>query len=196
MSEASRAEARRPDSTPARPAVTRRVPTAAGLALIRRLIAVAAVVALLAVPYFSSLRVYFRQQAEAAELRTQIAQRQAEIGTLQDEIKRWQDPNFVRAQARSRLGWVVPGEIGYRVIGPDGKPLGGGAEIESESPLPSNEHRTVWWERLMGSVRTADNPVPQGSAKPTTPQATITPPSTVSPSASPKTVQPTAKPSR
>ena len=34
----------------------------------------------------------------------------------------------------------MPGEIGYRVIGADGKPIGGGVVIESEQTLPAGEH--------------------------------------------------------
>ena len=39
----------------------------------------------------------------------------------------------MKTQARERLGWVVPGEIGYKVVGADGKPLGGGAKITAET---------------------------------------------------------------
>lgn len=141
-----------------------------GLGWLQRLVAVAAVFGMLAIPYASSLSVYLRQEREMAVARQQITERQTSIGTLQDEIKRWNDPNYVKAQARSRLGWVVPGETGYRVIGADGKPLGGGAQIDTEGALPSDEHAQVWWERLGGSVKAADQPAPkEGEATPSVP---------------------------
>jgi len=44
------------------------------------------------------------------------------------------------------------------VVGADGKPIGGGVVIESEQALPAGEHDPVWWDRMWGSVRTADAP--------------------------------------
>ena len=90
-----------------------------------RLLILGVVMAALAVTLAQSLRVYFAQAQETAMLREQIAQRQQEISTLEDQLARWKDPAFVKAEARSRLGWVMPGETGYRVIGADGKPIGG-----------------------------------------------------------------------
>lgn len=163
--------------------------SALGSGMVKRLFAVVVVIAMLAIPYASSLRVYLRQQAEIATAREQIAQREREIGTLQDEVERWRDPNYVKAQARNRLGWVVPGETGYRVIGADGKPLGGGAQIDNEGELPDGEHPTVWWDRAVGSVKAADQPAPrEGEASPASPK-TIKPPS----SAQPSSAKPTPK---
>ncbi|MGA4669177.1 FtsB family cell division protein [Propionibacteriaceae bacterium Y1923] len=130
-----------------------------GLAITRRAVAVVVVLFVLLFSYLNSLRVYFRQQQGIAAAQVEIAEREQAIATLEDEKARWADPNYVKAQARSRLGWVMPGEIGYKVIGPDGKPLGAGTELDHESDLPSDEHR-VWWERMIGSIKTADDPIP------------------------------------
>ena len=85
------------------------------------------------------------------------------------ELARWADPAYVRTQARERLGWVVPGETGYRVVDGDGNPLGGGAEIGSSRTMIS-EPQDAWWAKLWGSVEAADKPAP---AKPK--EKTITP---------------------
>ncbi|MGD7732857.1 FtsB family cell division protein [Propionibacteriaceae bacterium G57] len=138
-------------ATPARRAV--------GMVFTWRAIILVVVLFILLLSYANSLRVYYRQQQQMAEARVQIEQHQREIATLEDEKARWADPNYVKAQARSRLGWVMPGEIGYKVIGPDGKPLGGGTELETTSQQPDGEYDT-WWKRLVGSVRTADDPAP------------------------------------
>lgn len=127
------------------------------------------IVAALAVMYASSLRVYFSQRFEIAQTREQIAQRDARIAELQDEIKRWEDPEYVKAQARARLGWVVPGEIGYRVIGPDGKLVGGGVELNSDS---DSAKRKTWWQRLWGSVETADAPAKEDGDRQPSPEPT------------------------
>lgn len=131
--------------------------------LTRRAIILLAIVAGLALTYANSLQIYFDQQMQIAQARQEIATHQERIGKLQDEIARWQDPEFVKAQARSRFGWVVPGETGYRVIGPDGKLIGGGVELNNGQDAVQPEQK--WWQRLWGSVETADDPAakkPQG----------------------------------
>ena len=124
-----------------------------------RALVLVAVFVLLGLSYASSLRIYLDQQHQMALADQQIAERTAKIADLQAELKRWDDPNFVRAQARDRLGWVMPGEIGYRVVDEHGEPIGAGVTLESEQQLPAGEHEPMWWDRMWGSVRTADAPV-------------------------------------
>lgn len=145
-----------------------------------RLIILGVVVAAIAITLAQSLRVYFAQRQEIAQYRAQIQDTQAEIADLEDKLARWQDADFVRAEARSRLGWVMPGEIGYRVIGEDGEPLGGDSAV-----LGPEEHMAgQWWERVWGSVVVADEPLPEATPEPTpVPDRTIGP--TPTPSATP-----------
>lgn len=129
-----------------------------------RAIALAVVLLILTISYASSLRIYFAQAEQISATRVDIAARQERIAELKTQLGLWNDPAFVRQQARERLGWVVPGEIGFRVIGPDGKPLGGGVEIGR--PATSDDRPPVaWWQRLRGSVVTADRPAPTAPAK-------------------------------
>ncbi|GAA1388439.1 FtsB family cell division protein [Luteococcus peritonei] len=130
-----------------------------GVGLTRRAIAFLVVVAILVLSYASSLRVYLRQEQDMATAQQQIVERTRANEELQREIERWKDADFVRTQARERLGWVMPGETGYRVVGPDGKPMGGGVTITSTSTVPEGEHATAWWDRLGGSIATADEPL-------------------------------------
>ncbi|PZQ45361.1 MAG: septum formation initiator [Phenylobacterium zucineum] len=116
------------------------------------------VIVALAISFGTSLRVYLTQQHDLAVAEQEIRDRSAQIADLQSELARWDDPDYVKAQARERLGWVMPGETGYRVVGEDGKPLGGGVVIESEQTLAAGEHDPVWWDRLWGSIQTADAP--------------------------------------
>jgi cell division protein FtsB len=130
----------------------------AGLGLTPRALAVITVLVVLALSYANSLRIYLNQENALANARQQIQQRSERIATLEDELSRWNDPAYVKAQARDRLGWVLPGETGYRVIGADGRPLGGGVVIVAEQKLPAGEHEPMWWDRLWGSIQTADAP--------------------------------------
>jgi cell division protein FtsB len=125
--------------------------------LTARAIALAVVLLILTISYATSLRIYFAQAHEIAATNTEITERQQRIGELQGELARWGDETYVRTQARERLGWVVPGEIGYRVVGADGKPLGGGAVITAETAAEAPA-QDAWWSKLWGSVEAADQP--------------------------------------
>ncbi|MGI5951777.1 MAG: FtsB family cell division protein [Brooklawnia sp.] len=130
-----------------------------GLRMTQRAIILGVVMVVLLVSYATTLRVYFNQQSHLAQARQQIAEHEASITELSDEVERWNDPAYVKIQARERLGWVVPGETGYRVIGPDGQPYGGGSQIGS-AQLPEGEYAKTWWDRMWGSVAAADDPEP------------------------------------
>lgn len=135
--------------------------------LTTRALALGVVLLVLTISYASSLRIYFDQRRDIAETRIEIVERQQAIADLNGEIARWNDPAFVRTQARERLGWVVPGETGYKVIGADGKPVGGGAAINNANK-PVQTKSEAWWARLFGSLKIADHPVPTdpGAAAP------------------------------
>ena len=127
--------------------------------LTARAIALAVVLLILTISYATSLRIYFAQAHEIASTNAEITERQQRIRDLQGELASWGDETYVRTQARERLGWVVPGEIGYRVVGADGRPLGGGAKITAETS-PDESPQDAWWSKLWGSVQAADRPAP------------------------------------
>ncbi len=131
------------------------------------------VLALLTVSYASSLRAYLHQRSHIAELKAQIAERQASVQALEREKQRWDDPAYVRAQARQRFGYVLPGETGLQVIDVDGRPLG------TEVKLPALEEGAVewdptWWETTWQSVELAGNP-PQESSREQTNEVIVAP---------------------
>ncbi|MFT4166867.1 MAG: septum formation initiator family protein, partial [Microlunatus sp.] len=134
--------------------------------LTTRAVALAVVILMLTISYANSLRIYFAQSHEVAATKAEIADRQEKIATLQTELDRWNDPNFVKLQARTRLGWVVPGEIGFTVVDADGKPLGGGNELTTGTKPASDKVPESWYTRLWGSVETADKPAPDPEPDP------------------------------
>jgi cell division protein FtsB len=141
-------------AAPAAPAVEerRRRPRLTGRAAILVL-----VVAVLTVSYASSMRAYLQQRAHIADLKEQIAAREAAIDDLEREKQRWRDPAYVEAQARERFGYVMPGETSYVVLGEDGDPL------EDDKTLPDADDRfeqepTAWYEQAWDSVVLAGNP--------------------------------------
>ncbi|MDO5285589.1 MAG: septum formation initiator family protein [Actinomycetia bacterium] len=150
------------------------------LGITRRAIALAVVLAILALSYIGSLRLYVQQQQEIAVAKQQIAQRSASVARLSDELKRWDDPDYVKAQARDRLGWVVPGEVGYRVIGADGQVLSG--QVGSIKG-PHDSENQAWYDKLWSSVQAADQPAPAAPPRKAT-EIVTPPPSAPSPSRS------------
>ena len=127
---------------PAEPPVRRRAAAAGVRAGVRpRLTGRAAVLVLVLAVLTGQLRLlaaaYLQQRQHIAELKAQIAQREADIDGLEREKGRWRDPAYVQSQARERFGYVMPGETSYVVLGEDGKPL------ESETALLPTR-RTCW----------------------------------------------------
>ena len=148
---------RRDSRTSARP-----VPGAAGATAVRRprLTGRAAilvlVLAVLTVSYASSLRAYLQQREHITDLKSQIALREATIGHLQREKERWDDPAFVRQQARE-LNYVMPGETSYVVLDENGDPLEQDSTLTDPSTV-ANKAPTAWWSTAWQSVELAGNP--------------------------------------
>lgn len=62
------------------------------------------------------LRVYVEQRQQIADLRAQVAASEAQNAALEAQVARWSDPAYVRAQARDRLYYVMPGETSLLVL--------------------------------------------------------------------------------
>jgi cell division protein FtsB len=119
------------------------------------------VLAVLTVSYASSLRAYLEQRGHINDLKTQIAQHEANIDSLETEKDRWEDPGYVAKQARERLGYVMPGEKTYLVLGEDGKPLEPASQLQDPSTVISTT-QTPWWSDGWASVELAGNPPKTG----------------------------------
>uniref|UniRef100_UPI0008499431 FtsB family cell division protein n=1 Tax=Actinacidiphila rubida TaxID=310780 RepID=UPI0008499431 len=63
------------------------------------------------------MRQYVAQRSDIADQRRQAREAEKKVEQLRQEKARWQDPDYVRAQAREHLHYVMPGETGYQVAG-------------------------------------------------------------------------------
>jgi len=124
------------------------------------------VVAVLTVSYASSLRAYLQQRSHINDLKTSIAQHEANIDQLEDERKRWDDPAYVAQQARERLGYVMPGEKTYLVLDENGDPLEPASELQDPTAVIASTS-TPWWSDEWASVELAGNP-PKATKPPVT----------------------------
>lgn len=153
-----------PRTPPPRP--TRSAPAAStagsGTKFTTRALILLAVAVTLIASYTTSVHAWWQQRSEIAALEAQNRQSEAEIERLEDQQRRWSDPAYVRQQARERFGWVMPGEVGYRVIGVDGELQGRTSTLEEPEVAP----RTPWLERLWGSVEQAGRASEQPAQQP------------------------------
>ena len=92
--------------------------------LTHRAVVLGLVLLVLVISYASSMRAWLDQRQEIAAVEQQIAQTHRQVADLEQEKRRWADEAYVQQQARARLGYLLPGETGYRVIGSDGKSIG------------------------------------------------------------------------
>jgi cell division protein FtsB len=143
--------------SPASPAASAAQPEAKRATLAGKVIALVSVLALMVLFFAPTLRIFLDQQQSIALKEAEIREKQAQIDELKSELERWSDPAYVKAQARSRLGWVMPGETGYRVVDANGDPITTDVELDSQgsdSQLPGK----TWWAKMWGSIETADQP--------------------------------------
>jgi cell division protein FtsB len=104
------------------------------------------------------LREYLSQRGQIASARERNAQQQARVDALEKQLRQWQDPAYVKAQARERLHFVLPGEYSYVVLRPSTAPVPTG-----RAALPGVQAvgpEAPWYSQVWGSVRAADRPAP------------------------------------
>ncbi|GAA2036760.1 hypothetical protein GCM10009839_42260 [Catenulispora yoronensis] len=116
------------------------------------------------------LQQYFSQSSQIDKLKEQNAQKRVEVDQLRQELERWQDPDYVRIQARSRLHYVLPGETGLRLLG--------SGDAASGVPNPTDTRAggpTAWYSQLWNSVTSAASSAPTSPATPTSPTSPASP---------------------
>lgn len=98
-----------------------------------RMVAVLAFAALAVLIVITPLRGYIAQQEQIRALHSELESSEAHIEQLKESIALWQDPEYVRAQARERLGYVMPGQTLYFVTGGEADPEKAAAQRVQEA---------------------------------------------------------------
>ncbi|MFB2556515.1 FtsB family cell division protein [Herbiconiux liangxiaofengii] len=75
------------------------------------------------------LRVYIEQRQQLAALHAAVDARDQQNDQLTDEIARWSDPAYIKAEARDRLYYVMPGETSFLVVDDVPAPAEPGADV-------------------------------------------------------------------
>jgi cell division protein FtsB len=116
-----------------------------------RLAALIAVVVLLGTTLSVPVRNWFGQRAQIAALETELVDLTASVAELQILKERWEDPAFIAAQARRRLHFVMPGEVGFVALGEQVE-----ASIDSPVEVPDASWHALLWQSVQEIDRGPD----------------------------------------
>jgi cell division protein FtsB len=96
---------------------------------------------------------YFTQRAQINALESQLSADNVALQKAQEELLRWQDPEYIKSQARERLHFVLPGERQYIVVDGSTPPT-----VENTTEIASAlTDGQPWYARLIASISEAGN---------------------------------------
>ena len=114
----------------------------------RRAAILAAVICVLTLTIAGPVRTYFAQRTEMKQLQATEQQLRSQIADLEEQKVKLADPVFIAAQARERLGFVMPGDSPYQVQLPEsavtpGAPSGPAPTVKSGDPWYTSLWHTI-----------------------------------------------------
>jgi cell division protein FtsB len=131
----------------------------------RRAAILAAVICVLTLTIAGPVRTYFAQRTEMQQLEQVQSQLRSQIADLEKQKVKIGDPVYIAAQARERLGFVMPGEIPYQVQLPPGTAQEALPGTDSAAP-PSGQ---PWYTSLWHTIADAPHGPPPTVAQPADP---------------------------
>jgi cell division protein FtsB len=114
----------------------------------RRAAILAAVVCVLTLTIAGPVRTYFAQRTEMKQLKATEAQLRSQIADLEEQKVKLADPVFIAAQARERLGFVMPGDIPYQVQLPANAAVPGTPGSEPATKHSNQPWYTALWHTI------------------------------------------------
>ena len=118
-----------------------------------RALALWAIFFILALAIAPPVKNYFTQRAQISALNSQLASDQKALDAARQELLLWQDPEYIKSQARERLHFVLPGERQYIVVeGKNDSAQNGTTKIAS-----SLADGQPWYARLIASISETGN---------------------------------------
>jgi hypothetical protein len=116
------------------------------------------VLALLILPYFQK---WLIQRSELETARAEVAQSQREVAKLERQRDRWRDNDYIKSQARARLDYVMPGDIGYVVSDREAQDASPEDSGSPAAQVPVSDR--PWFADLWLSAQVAADPASTGS---------------------------------
>jgi len=117
-----------------------------------RTFAIAAIFFALALFLAPPIKNYFTQRAQISALQSQLSSDYAALEEARKELTLWQDPEYVKSQARERLHFVMPGERQYIVTGGSESENSGDNSVNVVENLPEGQ---PWYTRMIASITEA-----------------------------------------
>ena len=91
---------------------------------------------------------YFTQRAQISALNAQLTNDHKALAAARQELLLWQDPEYVKSQARERLHFVLPGERQY-IVTEDGTTTDA---VQTNKVANSLTDGQPWYARLIASI--------------------------------------------
>ena len=118
-----------------------------------RVLALSAILFVLALTIAPPVKHYFTQRAQISALKSQLAADNSALQKARQELLLWQDPDYIKSQARERLHFVLPGERQYIVIDDSTADANNGT-TKVASALTDGQ---PWYARLIASISETGN---------------------------------------
>ena len=125
-----------------------------------RAVILVCVLALLAITLAIPVRGWLSQRSQIDRLQAEVTSTEDRVADLSARVADWQDPAYVTAQARARLHFVFPGEVGYVVLGADDRPI-------DPAEVTSSAESGTWFDRGWSRLRAIDEGVTPTTIAPT-----------------------------
>jgi len=118
-----------------------------------RVLALSAILFILALTIAPPVKHYFTQRAQISALKSQLSADNLALQKAREELLLWQDPEYIKTQARERLHFVLPGERQYIVT------EGESNENQSNTTKIANSliDGQPWYARLIASISETGN---------------------------------------
>jgi len=118
-----------------------------------RVLALSAIFFILALTIAPPVKHYFTQRAQISALKAQLSADNSALQKAREELTLWQDPEYIKSQARERLHFVLPGERQYIFTDAQTNTSQNGA-TKIASSLADGQ---PWYARLIASISETGN---------------------------------------
>ena len=113
-----------------------------------RALALSTVFFILALAIAPPVKHYFTQRAQISALNAQLSSDHKALDAARQELLLWQDPEYIKSQARERLHFVLPGERQYIVTGDENST----SSVQTTKVASALTNGTPWYSRLIASI--------------------------------------------
>ncbi|OBG26276.1 septum formation initiator family protein [Mycobacterium sp. E3198] len=114
----------------------------------RRAAVLAAVICVLTLTIAGPVRTYFAQRTEMNQLAASEAALRRQIADLEQKKVKLGDPAYIAAQARERLGFVMPGDIPFQVQLPPTAAVPSQPGADAAKPASHDPWYTSLWHTI------------------------------------------------